>query len=315
MQPEAIDVATLAASLGVCRADVTVLGNRPPRAICHRYAIGRRQVILLQAQFAVRTCFELPQDWCLFGYLHRSGGNSWCHAVPVQDDCALLVPPGTDADLLLHPGGRLSVVLAPVDDGIDCRTWRPDTGQPAPEPARMFHAAAGLELASLRLRYQRLWRSQPDRGAGERIDDVIRHHLDTAAQVRSADVPRCPRSRLRRYATFRQAVQFMEAHLADDLYLDAIGSAVGASERALRYAFEDLTGLPPMRYLQRLRLSHACRTLAEADAGRRSVKSVAITCGLRDLSRFALSYRRIFGEPPHVTLSRSPSLAQPAMHC
>jgi len=304
MLPEAIDVAMLAASLGVCRADITVLGNRPPRAVCQRYTADDRQIIRLHAQFALRARFELPEDWYLFGYLHRSGGNSWCHAVPVQDDDAFLVLPGNDADLLLRPGGRLSVLLIPARRVPD-RTSQMDLAEAHPGLARMFHCAGGSELEPLRLRYQRLWRSPSGRGAIERIDDIVRCHLDAAIQWRSAEVRHCSTSRLRRYAILRRAVHFMEVHLAEDLYLDTISQAVGTSERTLRHAFEDLVGLPPMRYLQRLRLSRACRTLAEADASRRSVKSVAITCGLRDLSRFALSYRRIFGEPPHVTLSRS----------
>lgn len=305
MPPEAVDVCALAASLGVCRADITVLGNQPPRAICRRHTAGDRQIIRFHAQFALRAHFELPPGWYLFGYLHESGKDSWCHAVPVRNDDAFLVPPGQDVDLLLRPGGRLSVLLAPAHRLPDGSAFQPDIARDHPAPTRMLHCAGAFELESLRLRYQRLWRSPSGDGAVDRIDDIMRRHLEAASQVRHANLPRCPDGRLRRYVILRQAVRFMETHLAEDLYLDTISSAVRASQRALRHAFDDLVGLPPMRYLQRLRLSHACRALAETDAARRSVKSVAITCGLRDLSRFALSYRRVFGEPPHMTLSRS----------
>jgi AraC family ethanolamine operon transcriptional activator len=57
-----------------------------------------------------------------------------------------------------------------------------------------------------------------------------------------------------------------------------------------------------------LRLSTACRSLSLSDASRRSVKSVALSCGLWDLSRFADHYRRVFGELPRDTLMRAPAM-------
>lgn len=53
-----------------------------------------------------------------------------------------------------------------------------------------------------------------------------------------------------------------------------------------------------------------------ADGGRRSVKSIALSCGLWDLSRFADNYRKVFGELPRDTLMRAPGapgiVGQPA---
>lgn len=51
--------------------------------------------------------------------------------------------------------------------------------------------------------------------------------------------------------------------------------------------------------------SIANRSLA-GDASRHSVKSIALNCGLWDLSKFAGKYRQLFGELPSDTLLRSP---------
>jgi AraC family ethanolamine operon transcriptional activator len=59
-----------------------------------------------------------------------------------------------------------------------------------------------------------------------------------------------------------------------------------------------------------LRLCTACRSLSSADAGRRSVKAIALSCGLWDLSRFAENYRRVFGELPRDTLMRQSGSAE-----
>ena len=54
---EAVDIAALAASLGVCHADITVLGNQLPRAICQWHASGDRQIIRIHPQFVMRARF------------------------------------------------------------------------------------------------------------------------------------------------------------------------------------------------------------------------------------------------------------------
>jgi AraC family ethanolamine operon transcriptional activator len=107
--------------------------------------------------------------------------------------------------------------------------------------------------------------------------------------------------------------QFMRINLRNDIYINEMCHAAEVSERALRYAFDDLLGISPNRYLTMLRLCTACRSLASSDVSRRSVKSVALSCGLWDLSRFADSYRRVFGELPHDTLMRSPVIHSSAM--
>jgi AraC family ethanolamine operon transcriptional activator len=65
--------------------------------------------------------------------------------------------------------------------------------------------------------------------------------------------------------------------------MNEICDAAGVSERGLRYAFEDLFGTSPNRYLSMLRLCAACRSLSMADSSRRSVKAIALSCGLWDL--------------------------------
>ena len=96
----------------------------------------------------------------------------------------------------------------------------------------------------------------------------------------------------------------MRLNLRRNIYMNEICDAAGVSERGLRYAFEDLFGTSPNRYLSMLRLCAACRSLSMADSSRRSVKAIALSCGL--LSRFADNYRKVFGELPRDTLMRAP---------
>lgn len=136
--------------------------------------------------------------------------------------------------------------------------------------------------------------------------DLVEMHWLAARSARAEDLPRYSRGRRTHYLILQRTEHFMRANLRRDIYINEMCNAAGVSERALRYAFDDLLATSPNRYLSLLRLCTACRSLSLADASRRSVKSVALSCGLWDLSRFADNYRRVFGELPRDTLMRSP---------
>ena len=77
--------------------------------------------------------------------------------------------------------------------------------------------------------------------------------------------------------------------------------------RTLVRAFHAVHGTTPSRYLRTLRLNLARQALLAPCAGRKTVTEVATRCGFRELGRFALDYRTMFGESPLKTLRRAPS--------
>ena len=77
------------------------------------------------------------------------------------------------------------------------------------------------------------------------------------------------------------------------------------SLRSLQLAFHACMGLPPARYLRRLRLNRAHQRLMEMEPGEGSVGQVAADLGFTQLGRFAGEYRRLFGEVPSETLRRA----------
>jgi transcriptional regulator GlxA family with amidase domain len=102
-----------------------------------------------------------------------------------------------------------------------------------------------------------------------------------------------------------QAEQLALADLDEPLHIPALCRALAVSERTLRKAFRRIHGLPPCRHLRMLRLSRARRALLSADCKRMTVTEIATCFGFVELGRFSVEYRKVFGESPSQTLSRT----------
>jgi AraC-like DNA-binding protein len=79
-------------------------------------------------------------------------------------------------------------------------------------------------------------------------------------------------------------------------------AAIGASGRTLRQHCQEQLGMTPHQYLWLRRMNFARRALAAADPATATVTGIALDNGFWELGRFAVQYRRLFGESPSVTL-------------
>ena len=132
-------------------------------------------------------------------------------------------------------------------------------------------------------------------------EDLLRRACTIVARAWNP-VPELPTRRADRYALFAQAAQLMREPSAQLLRLSSICRTLEVSEETLRRAFQEFVGLSPMRYAKLHRM-HVCRRqLTAADPEINNVKSVARRCGITHLGRFAVEYRRMFGEHPSKTL-------------
>ncbi len=102
----------------------------------------------------------------------------------------------------------------------------------------------------------------------------------------------------------RRAVDLIEAHAAEPLTVEEIAEAVGVGARALQEGFRRHLETTPMSYLREVRLERVHAELTVRDPGTTMVTDVAYRWGFAHLGRFALAYRRRFGESPSETLRR-----------
>lgn len=89
--------------------------------------------------------------------------------------------------------------------------------------------------------------------------------------------------------------RFIDVHLADPISVDALARLSALSPGHFHACFRDLTGLTPLAYVQRRRLSHARSLVLDTGV---ALGSVAELVGFADQASFSRAFRRRFGESP-----------------
>src|SRR5207302_10722359 len=101
-----------------------------------------------------------------------------------------------------------------------------------------------------------------------------------------------------------RALDYPEAHVDAPLTAADLVAASQVSGRTLSQHCRDFKGMSPTRYLRNARFAKVRDALLRAEA-EESVTAIASACGFTHLSRFAVEYRRRFGERPSDTLRRN----------
>ncbi len=125
---------------------------------------------------------------------------------------------------------------------------------------------------------------------------LLSHPNNYSERLRAQDRSLIPRD-------LRRAIEFMHANLAAPITVADIADASGIAGRTLFQYFRDFHRTSPMRYMRdaRFEKAHDALRQAQPDEG---VAEIAIRLGFLHLGRFAIEYRKRFGEAPSVTLRR-----------
>jgi len=99
----------------------------------------------------------------------------------------------------------------------------------------------------------------------------------------------------------KRAIDYLEAHLDGPITVAALAAASEVAGRTLFQHFHAFKGVSPMRYLRDLRFARTRKALLQADP-EASVTDIAAAWGFTHLGRFAVEYRRRFGESPSDTI-------------
>jgi AraC-like DNA-binding protein len=105
-----------------------------------------------------------------------------------------------------------------------------------------------------------------------------------------------------RMKIFCKARDFLHAQSHAPVYLAELCAATGVPERTLRDIFQSILGVSPLKYLQLRRMRQVRLALQQSSKPHHSVKEIALASGFWELGRFAVEYKRLFGESPSETL-------------
>jgi AraC-like DNA-binding protein len=92
------------------------------------------------------------------------------------------------------------------------------------------------------------------------------------------------------------------ANLAAPITRDDLVDVAGVSIRSLSRAFEKKYGLGPMAFVRHRRLDTCFRILNGSNRETTTVTNVALSHGFDHLGKFAVAYKKVFGESPSETL-------------
>ena len=93
----------------------------------------------------------------------------------------------------------------------------------------------------------------------------------------------------------RRAIDYMQAHVAENLSLGRLATAAGLSPSHFARAFRAATGEPPHRHLIRIRIDKAREMLEHT---RLPVVDIGQRCGFEQTTHFATMFRKVAGMSP-----------------
>lgn len=108
-----------------------------------------------------------------------------------------------------------------------------------------------------------------------------------------------------------RALLLIEGRPAHAFSLDELSREAYASKRAIQYAFEDLVGLSPLRYIKMNRLNMIRKALAAGSE--LSLGSLVSKFGFSNQGRLMREYTELFGEKPRDTRRSGTNIIRPAM--
>ncbi|MEE4450548.1 AraC family transcriptional regulator [Novosphingobium resinovorum] len=94
----------------------------------------------------------------------------------------------------------------------------------------------------------------------------------------------------------RLVIDYIEAHLGDDLSMSALAAVTGLSLHHFGEAFRQSTGIPPHRFVLIRRIERAKIFLLTTDM---TITEVSFAIGYASQSHFALKFREMTGVGPH----------------
>jgi AraC family ethanolamine operon transcriptional activator len=254
-----------------------------------------------------------PPGMFVFTVPLRIGGQTSYWGTPLHETgLPVMMPGGVHADF--SAGQQHLIVL--IDLGLFRKSLSEDLRE-AIERTAQAHVIPASRYAVARLGASlnaMVDGAQADPQALQHPHAVLSMEQDLLAAFRGSLMLPPPVSRrvgrAKRQHGLERAVDYLRYADAASVTIPELLRVARTSERTLEYAFLENFGLSPLGYLILRRYHAARKDLVAADGKTTKVGDIAQINGFYQMGRFAVRYKKLFGESPSHTLMRPPMEAQ-----
>lgn len=271
--------------------------------------LGSQKIVRELQKTSVHKLGRTPADFCTVSICTPDPDFRFSEHCGDHADTVFFMPADVEFDIHIPAGGDCAYVGFSQEEFL--------RGARALNPAAWEHPPQGVvPLASRGHRAFKdavdLWLKTAHEASlrGGQLDPAMLrnrmlHSVLQIAAVSEDHIAPSFNERIRAYRIGRQALAFIDERSETDELPTVVDicTAIGVSERTLRYAFHEYVGLSPLAYLRASRLNRVRAVLTASDPQQTTVTQVAMRFGFLHFSRFAGDYKRMFGKTPSETLS------------
>jgi AraC-like DNA-binding protein len=317
-QPSAVTIdeireaTAVGAGIELIDLDAVQLKSQPLQAQRTVVRLDVGAVVFHSTNVRMRTRTTSRQDlgaYVAFGPQARGTANG----LAVRPGVLLAVAPGTEVMFVAEAGYESIAFLVSTDvvrEHLAARgreaDFRPQHGaemlQADFERVRVLYEWGRRLLDAAKKNRHLFDEGRPARAAAQaELLELLLAALDAASSI---EVTRGAHTQQARSAIVRAAEDHALSRIPDRAQVTDLCRAAGVSERALEYAFKEVTGLTPVQFLIRLRLHRVRQALLASTQESDTVASEALRWGFWHFGEFSRAYKACFGELPSETLRR-----------
>jgi AraC-like DNA-binding protein len=124
-------------------------------------------------------------------------------------------------------------------------------------------------------------------------------------RIQMRQFPEAARGSYRKQKIISQALRYMENNIAEDIDFSKYAADNHVSSSHFRTVFKQATGMSPLNYLNRLRITKALELLS---SGEMRVAQAAAEVGILDANYFSRLFKKVTGHTPLESISRQSDL-------
>jgi AraC family ethanolamine operon transcriptional activator len=272
--------------------------------------LGSQQIVQERQAATVQKLGITPPNLCTVSYCTPDPAFRFSELGASEASSIYFMPGNTEFDLYVPTGAQTAYISFDQDEFLSgARALNPAKWEHAPQQLMSIQTKQPFALEAVVKQWlgagelSTTTGSLPDAGILRNL--LMQDTLQVACESAPGGSLPSSRERSRAFHVCRAARDFVEDRLAADVVptIVDICRLLGVSERTLQYAFRSYVDMSPLAYLRLCRLNQVRASLRASDPLATTVTAVAMRFGFMHLGRFAIEYRRMFGEAPSATLA------------